>query len=80
MKRNYFFFNKTNRESYQNVYNYYILSPFNNFFPTQLDNRDSFHEKNKLPFEKQREFIDKIFQEIDHAKKFLLTYEEKYYS
>ena len=81
MKKNHFFLNRNERENYQTIYNYYISSSHNKSFSTKISDCycQSFHEKEKkLIPQQQGEFVNKIFQEINIVKKFLLNYEKKH--
>lgn len=78
MKQNHFFFNRSDRKKYQIIYNYYISSPYNNLFTTELNEcycKNSHKEKQFIPQQKKN-LISKTFQEINSVKKFLLNYEK----
>ena len=80
IKKNYFFIDTRERKSYQNIYNYYISSPNNEVFFGGKNNEcycKSSHEEEKNSLTQQKDFVNKLFQQINIVKKFLLNYEKK---
>lgn len=78
MSKNYFFWKKTERENWQNIYNKYTAAPDNKISLKEI--KDYYcqvsHQENKFLPQQQKEFMDKIFQEINNIKIFLLNYEK----
>jgi len=79
INKNYFFSDVKERKNYQKIYNYYIHSPNNEVFPWKNNECycQSSHEEEKNSPTPQKEFVNKLFQQINIVKKFLLNYEKK---
>jgi DNA primase len=60
----YFFKQKINRQYYQNIYNYYMVTPTNKFFPEKYYN---------LSLENIKEDLAQIFLTVDEVWKFSLS-------